>query len=51
MNQRQIDNRNKKRDAIIQILNGETWDEVETLLEQSKDHVKFYAKVKLKKNG
>ncbi len=48
MNQKRIDNRNKKRKAIINILDGETWDEVETLLEQAADHVRFYAKVKLK---
>ena len=49
MEQKELDNRNKKRQAIIDILDGENWHEVETLLEQARSHVEFYAKVKLRK--
>ena len=47
--QKIIDNRNKKRDAIVNILNEENMDEVDTLLKQARDEVKFYTIVKLKK--
>ena len=48
--EKEIDNRNRKREAIIKILDGENWHEVEILLEQARSHVEFYAKVKLKKS-
>ena len=46
MNQKQIDKRNRKRDAIIKILDGETWFEVETLLEQPSD--KYHTVIQIK---